>query len=166
MAVEDPADRSAGGATPGTRLNREVFAGLFLIVSAAVGYFGTLPLDAGSMSGVGPGLLPKAVSLGLAAFGVYLMVIGLLGNHERIDGFSLRGTIFILGAILAFAATVRPLGLLVAGPLAMLVSSMADPDTRPLEIVIFTAFMTAGCYLLFKVVLHLPIPLLPPLLGY
>jgi hypothetical protein len=83
-----------------------------------------------------------------------------------VEGFSLRGTIFVLGAIVAFATTVRPLGLLVAGPLSMLISSMADPDTRPMEIIVFTACMTVGCYLLFKVVLNLPIPVLPPVLGY
>jgi hypothetical protein len=43
---------------------------------------------------------------------------------------------------------------------------MADPDTRPMEIIVFTACMTVGCYLLFKVVLNLPIPVLPPVLGY
>ena len=45
-------------------------------------------------------------------------------------------------------------------------SSLADPDTRPIEILVFTTCMTLGCYLLFKAMLHLPIPVLPPLLGY
>ena len=166
MAVEGPAEPSAGKDARGARFNREVFAGLFLIAAAALGYYAAYPLDAGSMSGVGSGLLPKAVAVGAGAFGIYLSLVGLLGSEERIEGFSLRGIIFVLGGILAFAATVRPFGLLVAGPLSMLISSMADPDTRPLEIVIFTTCMTVGCYLLFKVLLHLPIPVLPPLLGY
>lgn len=166
MAVEDPAEQSAGEDARSTLLNREVLAGLFLLASAVFGYYAAYPLEAGSMSGVGSGLLPKAVAIGLGVFGVYLVGSGLTGSHERVEGFSLRGIIFVLGAILSFAATVRPLGLLVAGPLAMLISSIADPDTRPLEIVIFTACMTLGCYLLFKVMLHLPMPVLPPLLGY
>jgi putative tricarboxylic transport membrane protein len=118
------------------------------------------------LSGVGSGLMPKAVAIGAGLFGVYLIATGLIDGDERVEGFSFRGTIFILGAIVAFAMTVRPYGLLVAGPLAMLISSMADSDTRPVEIVIYTACMTAACYLLFKVVLRLPIPVLPPLLGY
>lgn len=166
MAVEDPAEQSAGEGVRSTLLNREVLAGLFLLASAAFGYYAAYPLDTGSMSGVGSGLMPKSVAIGLGAFGVYLLASGLTGNHERVEGFSLRGIIFVLGGILSFAATVRPLGLLVAGPLAMLLSSFADPDTRPLEIVVFTSCMTLGCYLLFKVFLHLPIPVLPPLLGY
>jgi putative tricarboxylic transport membrane protein len=166
MAVEDPAEQSAGEGTRSIFLNREVLAGLFLLVSAAFGYYAAYPLEAGSMSGVGSGLMPKSVAIGLGAFGIYLTASGLVGEHERIEGFSFRGIIFVLGGILAFAATVRPLGLLVAGPLAMLISSIGDPDTRPLEILIFTACMTLGCYLLFKVILHLPMPVLPPLLGY
>jgi putative tricarboxylic transport membrane protein len=166
MAVEDPAGRSAGEDARSTFLNREVLAGLFLLASAAFGYYAAFPLDAGSMSGVGSGLLPKAVAVLLGAFGIYLVIVGLIGTHERVEGFSLRGTIFVLGAIMAFAVTVRPFGLLVAGPLSMLLSAMADPDTRPMEIIVFTICMTIGCYLLFKVVLNLPIPVLPPVLGY
>jgi hypothetical protein len=166
MAFQDPADRPAGESRRRTRFNREVCAGLFLIAAAALGYYAAYPLDAGSMSGVGSGLLPKAVAVGSGLFGAYFVATGLMNSDEPVDGFSFRGTIFILGAIIAFATTVRPFGLLVAGPLAMLISSLADPDTRPLEILIYTTCMTAGCYLLFKVILRLPIPAMPPLLGY
>ena len=166
MATARPAHKGYDDRARCTLLSREVLAGVLLIGSAAVGYYAAFPLDAGSMSGVGSGLLPKAVAILLGAFGVYLLVAGLIGTHERVEGFSLRGPIFVLGAIMAFAATVRPFGLLVAGPLAMLLSSMADPDTRPIEIIVFTACMTVACYLLFKAVLNLPIPVLPPLLGY
>jgi hypothetical protein len=166
MAVQGPADPAAGESARPSRLNRELLAGIFLLVSAAIAYYGAWPLDAGSMSGVGAGLMPKAVAIGVAAFGVYLVGLGAFGSSERIDGFSFRGIIFVLGAILAFAATVRPLGLLVAGPLSMIIAAIADPDTRPVEIVVFTASMTVACYLLFKLLLRLPIPVLPPLLGY
>lgn len=166
MAFQDPADRAAGENRKRARFNRDICAGLFLIAIAALGYYAAYPLDTGSMSGVGSGLLPKAVAVGTGLFGVYLIATGVMGSDERVDGFSFHGTIFILGAIVAFAMTVRPYGLLVAGPLAMIISSMADPDTRPLEILIYTASLTAACYLLFKVILRLPIPVLPPLLGY
>ncbi len=166
MAVQDPADPAAGGNARLSRFNREICAGLFLLVSAAIGFYGAWPLDAGSMSGVGSGLLPKAVAIGVALFGLYLVILGIATTHDRVETISFRAIIFILGAILAFATTVRPLGLLIAGPLSMLISALADRDTRPHEIILFTIFMTAACYLLFKVVLRLPIPVLPPLLGY
>lgn len=166
MALQDPADKAAGDKASRMGFNREICAGLFLIAAAAFGYYAAYPLDTGSLSGVGSGLLPKAVAVGSGLFGIYLIAVGLIGSDDRIEGFSFRGTIFILGSIIAFATTVRPYGLLVAGPLAMLISAMADPDTRPVEIIVYTACMTASCYLLFKVILRLPIPVLPPLLGY
>lgn len=166
MSVQDPADTTAGEKAKLTRFNREFCAGIFLLALAGLGYHGAFPLDAGSMSGVGSGMVPKSVAIGIAAFGIYLVVLGFVGADDRVEALSFRGIVFVLGAIVTFAATVRPFGLLVAGPLAMLISSLADRDTRPLEILIFTICMTAGCYLLFKVVLRLPIPLLPPLLGY
>ncbi len=167
MAVQGPAGPAAGdNPTRSLRFNREICAGIFLLISAAIAYYGAWPLDAGSMSGVGSGLMPKGVALGVGAFGIYLIAVGAFGSSDRIEGFSFRGIIFVLGAILVFAATVRPFGLLVAGPLSMLIAAIADPDTRPVEILVFTTLMTAACYLLFKLALRLPIPVLPPLLGY
>ena len=54
-----------------------------------------------------------------------------------------------------------PLGLIVAGPLAVIFSSFADKDTRPLEVVVFGVVMTLICGLLFKELLNLPIPFDP-----
>jgi hypothetical protein len=78
----------------------------------------------------------------------------------------LRGPIFVLGAAIVFAATIRTLGLAAAGPLAWIVAAFADRESRMFETILFSALMTALCIGLFKVVLKLPIPLCPPLLGY
>ena len=53
---------------------------------------------------------------------------------------------------------VPPLGLIVAGPLAVMFSSLADKDTRPVEVVIFAVVMTLLCGLLFKELLQLADP--------
>ena len=52
-------------------------------------------------------------------------------------------------------------GLVVAGPLAVIISSLADTDTRPAEIAVFAVVMTLLCGLLFKELLNLPIPFDP-----
>jgi hypothetical protein len=61
---------------------------------------------------------------------------------------------------------VRPLGLVVAGPLAIVVSAFASDEVRWSETLLFGALMTAFCVGLFKFVLGLPIPLAPWLIGY
>ncbi len=83
----------------------------------------------------------------------------------------------MLGAVLIFAATIRgttlnipglgrtellpPLGLIVAGPLTLVIASLASHERNWVQTLIFAAAMTAFCILLFKVALRLPIPVAP-----
>jgi hypothetical protein len=74
--------------------------------------------------------------------------------------------VFVLGAIAAFAITVRPGGLLVAGPLAIFIAACASSESRLVETLVYGVLMTAFCIGLFKFALGLPIPLAPWLLDY
>ncbi len=141
-------------------------AGIFLLCIAAVGLFGSLSLKFGTLSGIGPGLMPRVVSILVALFGVLLIVNSFLWRGSTLERWSIRGPLCILGSIVTFALTIRPLGMLVAGPLAVMISATADTDTRWKEIIIYAVLLTAVCYGLFKLMLRLPIPVLPPVLGY
>lgn len=138
--------------------------GLFLIALAAVGFVGAFNLPFGAMSSIGSGLLPKSVAVLVAAFGLLMVLQSLFFEGDRLEAWGIRGPVFVLGAVLVFAFTIRTLGLAFAGPLCVLVSGMASRETRPLEIVIFSVVMTALCIGLFKFMLRLPIPIFPP--GY
>ena len=72
----------------------------------------------------------------------------------------------MLGAVVAFGLTVRPLGLVVAGPLAIVISAFASNEVRWGETLVVGVLMTAFCIGLFKFALGLPIPLAPWLIGY
>ena len=67
---------------------------------------------------------------------------------------------------MAFGLTVRPLGLVVAGPLAIVIGAFASNEVRWERTLVFGALMTAFCIGLFKFALGLPIPLAPWLIGY
>ena len=77
------------------------------------------------------------------------------------NAWAIRGPIFVLSGVLVFAATIRPWGLVVAGPLAVIVSALADKDSRPVELAILAVVLTLLCGLLFKELLNLPIPFDP-----
>jgi hypothetical protein len=134
------------------------------------------------LSGIGSGLLPKSVAVLVGAFGVLLIVQGLMVEGDRLERWHLRGPVFVLGAVIVFALVIRGstlnfggilgipvlasvkipgLGLVVAGPLSVIVSSFAEKSTRPVEIVIFAIVMTLLSGLLFKELLNLPIPFDP-----
>jgi hypothetical protein len=74
----------------------------------------------------------------------------------------IRGTTLAFGGILGIPVLatidIPPLGLIVAGPAAVVVSSLASKETRPTEIAVFAVAMTLACGLLFKELLNLPIP--------
>ena len=110
--------------------------------------------------------MPRATSLILGAFGLLFVIQGLTRAGERLEAWSLRGPLFLLGAVAVFAASVRPLGLTVAGPLALILAALADPETRLSEVIPFSVLLTAACIVLFKYLLRQPIPLAPFLLGY
>jgi putative tricarboxylic transport membrane protein len=160
----------------------DLAGGLFLIGLAAVGLAGGFNLPTGTLSGIGSGFMPRVVSILVAAFGVLLIVHALLFEGVTLEKWHLRGPVFVLGAVLLFAlvirgstlnfggvfgipvlATVRipQLGLIVAGPLAVIVSAFAARDTRPHEIVPFAVVMTLLSGILFKELLNLPIPFDP-----
>lgn len=139
-------------------------AGIFLIGLAAIGFIGAFTLPFGHLSGIGSGLLPKSVAVLVGIFGALLVLQSLLIEGDRLERWGIRGPIFVIGAVILFALTIRTLGLVVAGPLCVVVSALADRDTRPVELVIFAVVLTAACIALFKFMLRLPIPIFPP--GY
>lgn len=151
-------------------------AGLFLIAFASIGFFGSLNLKFGELTGIGPGLFPRVMAILLASFGVLLIVSALVTRGSLLERWSIRGPFFVLGAVVVFALTIRgfdfgplnipALGLAVSGPLAVIVSAYADHDTRWSEVLVFAVVITALCIGLFKFLLRLPIPIAPWLLGY
>jgi putative tricarboxylic transport membrane protein len=157
---------------------QDLAAGLFLIVVAVVAWLVALPLPFSQVGGVGSGMLPKAVSAILGLLGVLITVGAFMSEGDRLTRWSLREIGLVLGAIMVFALTIRgfqipglglsvpALGLAVAGPLTILISAQADRATRFLEALIFAVVLTAACIVLFRLLLRLPIPVFPPLLGY
>lgn len=177
MTSTSPSDET--GAGRGVLKSPQDFAaGLFLLLFATVLFFGAWDLKFGQLRGIGPGLMPKVTAAILAAFGALLAVSAFVSRGSLLDRWNVRGLFFVLGAVLLFAATIRgasfpslgltlpSLGLLISGPLAVVFASLADRDTRPVEVLIYAAVITAFCIGLFKYLLRLPIPLAPWWLGY
>ena len=140
--------------------------GMFLIVIAVVGIAGTLNLNFKTTTGVGPGMMPRATGFIIVALGLILVINALFKRGQGLDRWSIRGIIFVLGSALLFGWTIRPLGLIVAGPLAVVVSAFADRETKWIEVVIFSVVMTFLCILLFSYGLKLPIPIWPTQMPY
>jgi putative tricarboxylic transport membrane protein len=147
-------------------LRQDFLGGLTMIAIAVFAFWQGLNLPIGTLGGMGPGMLPKGLAVLLGALGALLALDTVLEGGPRLERWTLRGPLFVLGAVVAFGAAVRPLGLVAAGPLAIVISGFASNEVRWGETLIFGVIMTVLCIGLFKFALGLPIPLAPWLLGY
>jgi hypothetical protein len=157
-----------------SRFNQSVAGGLVLIALAAFCIYATRALDQGTLSSMGPGVLPRWLAVMVGACGILLLIAGLAAGDEPIVGFSARAAILVPLSIIAFALTVRPvdiggfqtpgLGLVVAGPLAVLIGGYASPEARLKELLPLALILTGFCIALFGDLLNLTIPIYPPAL--
>lgn len=157
------------------RSTQDLAAGIFMIALAALALLLSNDLPSGTLRQLGPGMLPKAFAWICAALGALVVINAFRYNGEKLSPLSFKGIFFVLGGVCVFAMTIRgfsigpisvpALGLLVSGPLVMLIAGIAADDRRPKELLLFTIAMSAACIALFKYGLNLPIPLAPWLLG-
>jgi Tripartite tricarboxylate transporter TctB family len=176
MSKEHAAERGEEPRLGIVKSPQNLAAGLLLLTLGTAGLLGTSELPAGTLDSPEAGMLPRAVSLLVLASGAMLCAMSLATRGPELERWSPRGLLFVLGAAVAFALTIRgfnfgglkipALGLVVAGPLAIGLAALADAQTRWREIIVFAVGLTGLCIVVFRFVLRLPIPIAPWLLGY
>jgi putative tricarboxylic transport membrane protein len=140
------------------RASTNLLAGASLVGLAGFALLATRELDPGRLRAMGPGMMPRAVAVLVLAIGVGLVVAALVRGGAALERWSWRGPLFITLGVVAFALTIRSVGLVVAGPLVAMVGGAASPEARPKELFLFSIAVTAFCVLLFRFALRLPIP--------
>jgi hypothetical protein len=159
------------------QISKDVSAGAVLLAIAGLVSFQAASLDMGTLRQIGPGMLPRGLAVLLGVLGVALMVKGLAERPAPVTVAAesqvrwwqrptLRGPVCLFAAVCLFGLTVRTLGFIFAGPLVVLFSSLASGETRWVESALFAVGMTGFCFVLFKQLLALPIPVAPWVLGY
>ncbi|EIM25780.1 tripartite tricarboxylate transporter TctB family protein [Microvirga lotononidis] len=153
------------------RAPQSLAGGLLLVALAALALLLTRDLDQGTLNAMGPAMLPRWLAIGVGLSGLALLAAAFLKDGDFLERWSLRGPVFVIGSILAFALTIRGysfgafalpgLGLLVAGPLGIILGGYATPEARLRELVILALSLTPFCMVLFGDLLNLPIPVFP-----
>jgi putative tricarboxylic transport membrane protein len=145
---------------------QDFVGGLVVIAVALFAFWQAADLPIGTLGGMGPGMLPKSLAVLFGLLGALLVLDSVLEAGPSLERWSIRGPVFVALAIVAFGLTVRPLGLVVAGPVAIVIAALASEEVRWVETIVVGVLMTAVCVGLFKFALGLPIPLASWLIGY
>lgn len=143
------------------RSPNNLYFGLFLIVFAVLGLWLVGDLRLGTSLRMGPGYMPTALCWVLFGLGALTIVRGFVVDGEGSDRWFFRGLFFVSASIGAFALSIERLGLLAAVVVIVLISSLAHPQARPLDILALAAGLSLFCGLVFIKGLGLPMEIWP-----
>jgi putative tricarboxylic transport membrane protein len=140
---------------------QDFYGGMALILLALIAFVASNDLPGMRGFAFGPGTAPRLFAFTLAVLSLGVVIGGLLTRGPHITGYKVRGVVFIIGAILVFAATIRPLGLVIASFSCMVCCAAAAEDIKWRETIVIAAVVTAFCAILFPYGLNLPFQLWP-----
>jgi putative tricarboxylic transport membrane protein len=140
---------------------RDLYGGIALMMLATVALIASADLPGQRGFAFGPGTAPRLFSFALAALGAAVALGGIFAEGPPIEKYRIRGPFFVIIAILAFAAMIRPLGLVPATFLTFAISIVGSTEMRWVESLIAAVVMTLFCVLLFVYLLNLPFQLWP-----
>jgi putative tricarboxylic transport membrane protein len=141
--------------------HQDFYGGMALILLGLVAFVASNDLPGMRGFAFGPGTAPRLFAFTLIILSLAVVITGLLTKGPHVTPYKIRGVVFIIGAILAFAATIRPLGLVVASFSCIMICSAAADDVRWRETVVWAVILTTFCAFLFPYGLNLPFQLWP-----
>src|SRR5450432_463613 len=103
----------------------------------------------------GAGTAPRMFAGLLLALGFAIAVVGVITEGAHLQTYAWRGPLFVSLAIVSFAITIRPLGLVFSAFASFIISALGTPETKWKETIIVGICLTIGCSLLFPYALGL-----------
>lgn len=138
---------------------------MFLAIARGVPGLALMPgYSMGTPARMGPGFFPFYLGALLFILGVVIAIGGIRGEpnaESRVEKFHWRPILYVLGSVVMFGILLKPLGMLIAGLLLVVVASMGSHDFRPKAVAILGIVLTIFCAFVFVGGLKLPIPLCP-----
>ncbi len=145
-------------------VQKDAVAGLLFIAIGLV--FGLVGLDygIGQLRRFQPGFFPVVVASALVIVGVFTALKGLRTQDDAITGWSPRALV-VLGAVVLFALLIQPLGLLLTVAVTSLIASIAGHHRFDLQAVALAAALGVASWLVFVLLLNVPVRLFPAMFG-
>lgn len=142
-----------------TRDYRDVIGGvLMVVIGLAFTWYASSHYALGTLRQMGPGMFPAGLGVVLAFLGILLGVSAMFrpGTMPQIRTWT---PFFVLAAIVAFALSIRPLGLIPAVLAVTIISSFAELRVRPSSLFLLCLALSMIAWVTFGLGLNLPIPM-------
>jgi len=140
---------------------QDFVGGIALMAIALFAFWASSDLQGMHGFSFGAGTAPRMFAGLLLGLGFAVMMVGIVSEGSHLAAYSWRGPLFVSVAILSFAITIRPLGLVISAFASFIISALGTPETRWKETIIVGVLLTIGCSLLFPYALGLPLQLFP-----
>lgn len=155
-ASDGPAS-TAAETTPSAR--QDVIGGVLALAFGAFMLDKALDYPLGSMLRMGPGFFPAVLSGLIIILGAALALHGFRRRPSAPAAeIRLRPLVTISTAVVLFSLMIERFGIAPATMALVLVSSLAGARLRPWRILIMVVATTAAIYVIFIVILQLPLP--------
>jgi hypothetical protein len=144
---------------------RDFWSGLMFIAAGVVFAVGATNYSMGSSARPGPGYFPLLLSVIMAILGAIVLFKSLVIESEggdRIGSIAWRPLLVILASIAVFAVMIDRLGMVLAVPALIAISSLAGDEFRWRGVLISAVVLTVFSWVIFVWGLKLTIPVWPP----
>ena len=143
---------------------KDFWSGLMFIVTGLGFAAGATNYSFGTSARPGPGYFPFGLGILLAVLGALVLFKSLTIETEGGDPVGTIGwkpLFLIVLSVVVFGFALPSLGMIISLPLLMLISSLAGDEFKLKEVIINSAVLTVGSWLVFIKGLNLVIPLWP-----
>lgn len=140
--------------------NQDIIGGLAL---TALGVFAAVhaqTYEFGSLTRMGAGYFPVALGVILALLGLLIAIPAFFRKGQPIQ-VEWKTFVLVMAGIVAFALTLKVLGLVLATALSVIISSLADHDTRWKGRIALAVGVAAVTYVVFSLGLSMVLPIWP-----
>ncbi len=143
---------------------QDFFGGLALMAIALFALWASSDLQGMQGFSFGAGTAPRMFGYLLLALGAGIAAVGVFTEGPGLQVYAWRGPLFVMLAILCFAVSIRPMGMIFSAMASFMVAAIGSHETRWLETFIVGVCLTTFCALLFPYALGLPLQMLPTFL--
>jgi hypothetical protein len=140
--------------------NKDVWAGLFLIVVGVTAIVLARNYTFGTALRMGPGFFPTVLGGFMILSGLYILANGLRTGDTLEGSWPLRALFMLPLALVLFGVLIDRAGFVPAMMVLIFGSGLAGRDFRLIEMILFSILLTALCAFVFVWALGLPYPLI------